>query len=233
MFRLTKRFRDWVDSPTAEFRSEVNRRREYVQAESSTDWECEANVDALRAAHADHVAGVDGALERLVDLAEEGSPIAATMVGEAYRWGHGDDIDPVEAEIWLRKAYELGSRRGLLSYGTMVYSRKDWAAAEKIFRTGVLANWPEAKAWHVAAIAKQQPGERVPIDLLPELEAAAAAGHLWANERLGWEMARGRFGLSKVPKGLRIAWRYVREVRALWRAREDTCEVRRPEDTVH
>lgn len=216
---LSDRLRHALDLPSRDFRREFNRRWEYEQADTSAAWDSEPDFERLRAALAEAEEVPEAAFVRLVGLAKAGSVVAMTAVGEAYYWGSGTVVDPTEAENWLRKAYELGSRRGLLSYGRVVYRRHDLAAAEQIFRKGADAGWPEASYRLADAMWRRAPRNDKPAEVWTLVEAAATAGHPFAKQWYGSAMARGRCGLASVPRGLRLLWTLVREVRQAWAVR--------------
>lgn len=215
---LTDRLRAALDLPSNEFGRAYNRRWEYSRADASAAWDSEPDFEALSAALAKSEETPEVAFARLLDLAKSGSVVAMTAVGEAYYWGSGTAVDPTEAENWLRKAYELGSRRGLLSYGRAVYRRHDLLAAERIFRKGADAGWPEAKYRLADAMWHRAPRNDKPAEVWTLVEAAATAGHPFARQWHAIEMGRGRYGLASVPKGLRQLWAYRREVREAWAA---------------
>lgn len=221
---LSDRWRHALDLPSHDFRRAFNRRWEYGQADASEAWDSEPNLEALRAAVAESERAPEEAFDRLLALAQEGSVVATVVVGEAYYWGIGTAVDPTEAENWLRKAYELGSRRGLLSYGRVAYRRHDWADAERIFRKGADAGWPEAKYRLADAMWHRAPGNDAPGEVWTLLEDAATAGHPFAREWHGVEMARGRHGLASVPRGLRLLWTSIREVRKAWNVRDQPAQ---------
>ena len=216
---LSDRLRRRLDLPSHYFRRAFNRRWEYEQADTSAAWDSEPDFEALRAALAESADTPEAAFDRLLCLAKDGSVVAMTAVGEAYYWGSGTAVDPTEAENWLRRAYELGSRRGLLSYGRVVYGRHDLPAAEQIFRKGADTGWPEAKFRLADAIWRGAPGNDKPAEVWTLVEAAATAGHPFARQWYGGAMARGHFGLASVPRGFRLLWTYLREVQRAWGAR--------------
>lgn len=215
---LSDRLREVLDLPSHDFRREFNRRWEYEQADTSAAWDSEPNFEALSAALAEYEETPE-AFARLLDLAAAGSVVAMTAVGEGYYWGTGTPADSAEAEKWLRKAYELGSRRGLLSYGRFLYRRDDLPAAEQTFRKGADAGWPEAK-YRLADIMVHRASEkRAPAEMWALLESAADAGHPFARQWHGSAMARGRYGVARAPRGCRLLWAALREVRAAWELR--------------
>jgi len=213
---LGDRLRAALDVPSDDFRRAYNRRWEYEQADTSAAWDREPDFEVLSAALADYEEATDGAFVRLLHLAAAGSVVAMTVVGEGYYWGSGTDADSTEAERWLRQAYELGSRRGLLSYGRIVYRRHDLTAAERIFRKGADAGWPEAMYRLADTMVRCAPRKSIPAEVLALVEAAAAAGHPFARRWHAVAMARGRYGLASVPKGFRLLWAFLREVREAW-----------------
>ena len=211
---MLNRLREALDLPSDDFQRAFSRRWEYERADTSAAWDSEPNFDALSAALAQYEE-VPEAFANLLDLAKAGSVVAMTAVGEAYYWGSGTPADSTEAENWLRKAFELGSRRGLLSYGRFLYLRDDLAAAEQIFRKGAAAGWPEAQ-YRLAEIMMQRAPKSPPAEVGALIEAAAQAGHPFARQWQGRAMVRGRYGVTKLPKAFRLLWAVRREVRRAW-----------------
>lgn len=215
---LNDRLREALDLPSDDFQRAFSRQWEYQQADTSVAWESEPNFEALSAALAEYEETPE-AFARLLDLAAAGSVVAMTTVGEAYYWGSGISIDSAEAENWLRKAFELGSRRGLLSYGRVLYLRDDLAVAEQIFRKGAAAGWPEAKYRLADIIIQRAPGKSPPAEVGTLIEAAADAGHPFARQWHGRAVVRGRYGVARLPKAFRLLWAVRREMRRAWELR--------------
>ena len=216
---LSDRLRRALDLPSHDFRRAFNLRWEYEQADTSIAWDGEPDFEALRAALAESEEEPEAAFHRLLGLAKDGSVVAMTAVGEAYYWGSGTVVDPTEGEDWLRKAYELGSRRGLLSYGRVIYRRHDLSTAERIFRKGADAGWPEARYRLADAMWHSAPWKDAPVEVWMLVEAAASAGHPFARQWHATAMARGRHGLASVPRGLRLLSVFLGEVRRAWEVR--------------
>jgi TPR repeat protein len=203
---------EWLRSklglPSKETRFGRYRHWEYAQANDAEIWDSDPNKDELVRAQELAKAGDQGGAFRIWHaLAERGSVWSMLEVARCYRRGVSVPSDATRAEDWCRRAFEAGSQRALLWYGGMLVSRGDIDRGEAIFRVGASQDWAPAIYW-LAWCQLQRSNERSTyLSVRPLLERAAAAGNPRARQALAWWMARGRFGLSVIPAGLRLAWK--------------------------
>ena len=187
---------------------------EYEQAENDPEWDDEARAEALTAAFARRESDPSGAFAACLELAEAGSRTAMVEVGEGFEIGRRTTRDIEKAEMWLRRAYELGSQRAVLSYGGLLTRHADLAGAERVFRPAAAEGWAPA-VYRLASILLRRDGDPVSIEEgRALLEQAAALGHPGAKVHLGREMILGRYGLARVPHGFRLLMAYINEVMA-------------------
>ncbi|THD81763.1 MAG: hypothetical protein E7812_02795 [Phenylobacterium sp.] len=214
MRNLAGRLERWAGGPT---KADLHRQYsgwDYAQADSHTDWDAEP--DGLRSALELRATDRPAAFKALLSLAEAGSVVAMVCVGERYFWERETAADSGHAEAWLKRAYEHGSLRALLSYGTILVWEGDTEAAEKVFRRGAAADWAPA-IYQLASLRLKRPASREARDEgRALLERAVALGHPAAKWRLARDMARGRFGVRRIPRGHGLLWGCVKEALAAW-----------------
>ena len=173
-------------------------------------------MEALALRSTDPVA----AFGSLIDLAREGSPIAMNEVGECYYWGRlGVAPDELRAEVWLKKAFEAGSLRSLLTYGKLLAWRGDMVGAEAVFASAAGEDWAPALYWLASTRLKRSSSPETLAGARSLLERAAAQGHPAARWRLGKDMCRGLYGLHNIPRGFGVLAKYAAETLAAWESR--------------
>ena len=144
------------------------------------------------------------ALSVLLVLADENSAGAMNAIGEDYYWGRVDPIDRVAGEAWFRRAFEHGSRRGLLNLGKALIWRGDLDEAEAAFQVGADAEWAPAFYW-LAQIQLRRPKRRNRMSTVRLLlQRALDGGSPAARVQLGSFMTAGRYGLKNIPRGLQL-----------------------------
>ena len=178
-------------------------------------WEQE--VDQERILRAESLRETDPAqsFEEYLALAEQGSVWSMVPVGIDFETGTGVSQNLEQAEAWYRRAYEHGSDYGLLDLGRLYRRSKRYAEAEAVFRTGTErgfapAMFPLAWCCLMSAHWRQRREEALML-----LERASTAGDLSARRFLGTAMARGWFGLSRIPAGFKLSSRVAEEVTKL------------------
>lgn len=144
------------------------------------------------------------AFPQFLALAEGGSVYSMLCVGWLYSHGVGVPEDTVEAERWNLRALEHGSQRARLQLADLYWARSDFGACESILQPGVDEHW--APAMYVMAMTKlQQPRTEVLRESARVLlEEASTLGDVGAQWALGIRMARGWFGLHRIPRGIRV-----------------------------
>jgi hypothetical protein len=201
--------RRWIAQPSVSFARAMRRQLmwEYAQADAQP-WDTELDEEGLIAALKLRNSDPDLALSRLSALALQDSPRAMNAVGERYYWGRfwGRDIprDEVEGMKWLKRAFERGSRRGLLSYGKLMFSKKDYGTAEMVFRRGADDDWAPALYWLARTEVARDKSLEAVLRVRPYLERAAELGSPMAAGVLGAVMGLGFYGLRHVRQGVRL-----------------------------
>ena len=196
--------RAWMGSPS--YFATLERRQslwEYEQADIQS-WDTESDQEGLIEAFALRHDDPERAVSLLFALAQEDSPIAINDIGEGYYWGKSLPCDEAEGEKWFERAFELGSRRGLLNYGKVLFYRKDLVAAEAVFRRGADGGWGPAFYWLARTEAHRDRSLKAVLRVRPYLERAAEMGSPMASEILGGMMSAGFFGVRHMPRGMRL-----------------------------
>lgn len=196
----------------------------YAQANDVEVIRADPEESAVRVAHKLWWTDPEIGFAQFLALAERGSPWSMTMVGCAYESGKGTAADPVQAERWYRRAFECGMQQAQLRLGSIYASRHDLAACEKVYAVGAGENWAPAQ-YYLAWVKLQQPKTRANLEsarLL--LEQAAAAGDFGAQCDLAGHLLSGRFGIRRMPSGLRLAAKTSRKIKALAKAEAPAAE---------
>jgi TPR repeat protein len=176
---------------------------EYKQADLQS-WDAEPDRKKLSDTLALCRVDPERAFTRLCELAEENSPVAINAIGERYYWGRVVPKDTVEGEAWFKRAYELGSQRGLLNYGKALFRRGGFEDAAAVFRNGVALDWAPAYYWLARAVASQSNPLKAPRLTRALLDRAAEMGSPAAKATLAAFTAAGFYGLRHIPRGIRL-----------------------------
>ena len=141
-----------------------------------------------------------GASSVLFVLADENSAGAMNAIGEDYYWGKVGPIDRAIGEAWFRRAFELGSQRGLLNLGKALFWRADLDGAEAVFQVGA-----DADFYWLAQIQLRRPQRRNRMSAVRLLlQRALDGGSPAARVQLGSFMTAGRYGLKNIRRGLQL-----------------------------
>jgi TPR repeat protein len=142
------------------------------------------------------------AFQRWLAAAEKGSGWCMREVGRCYYHGIGVAQDTSRAEEWFRRSFEAGSQLGMLECAKLAHSRDDFAECEAIYSVGAARTWAPALFGLAWSLLKQSKKRETYLRALPLLEGAAALGSPAAKRFLSLYMAKGYFGLLKIPRGL-------------------------------
>ena len=170
------------------------------------------HIEEFRAARAIEKTDPAGCFHQLLALAEGGS--ACSMLAVGWRYFHGDGVEADEARSrdWYRRAAEAGSQYAQIYFGRSCLWDGQYAEAEKVFAMGAREDWAPALYWLAISRLRQSADRRGYIEAFPLIERAAAKGSLYARCSLATEMARGRFGLRHLLRGLRLKLALCHEI---------------------
>jgi hypothetical protein len=141
---------------------------------------------------------------KLQELAEHGSVWSMVKVAACYRTGLGVAADAAQAEEWYRRASEQGCESALLNYCSLLISRGDRNAAEAAYSVAAAKDWAPALFWLAQSRTKRSKSHKTLLEVRPLIERAAALGSPNAKWILARNTALGRYGLRKIPRGLRL-----------------------------
>lgn len=141
---------------------------------------------------------------RFLALSENGSVWSMAMLGHLFENGTGTAVNMRDAEQWYERAYQAGSDAGLIRLGDLYQDTGRWQKAQDVFRAGVARDFAPAMSRLASSYLSSPNRRKKRNEALMLLEGGSAAGDLSARQFLARSMARGRFGLRKIPAGFRL-----------------------------
>jgi TPR repeat protein len=187
---------------------------DYAQASDRALLDADPNKDQVLYAAALLRSNEEKAFPTLLAFAEQGSAWSMNQVAWCCFRGLGVASSMAEAEDWYRRAYEAGSGQGLLNYGRMLGRRGELELREAVYRVGADRGLAPA-AYQLAKLRLQKSKTRQTLnEVRPLLELAAERGSPAASGLLAVNMARGRFGILEVPRGIRLMLKVVTDMLA-------------------
>lgn len=197
---------EWLKAELGPFcspllQAQTFQRWRYAQADDSDIIARDPDYDALMQAWRN---GPAAGISDLIALAERGSVWGMVLAGSAYYSGQGVNKDNSLAEHWFRPAFKAGSRQAQLRLGRLYEDRSDLARCREVYTVGAADRWPPAMFYlaRIKFLYPINPAEREEARIL--LEAASEQGDIGAQTFLGTWMARGWFGLCRVPRGFQL-----------------------------
>ena len=186
----------------------------YAQTNDKEVYERDPELDAVK--NAEQLAKNDpqAALLQLCALAERGSVWSMLLAGWAYQSGNGVEADQAQAERWYRRALEGGCQQAQLRLGYIYTARGDLDRCEEVYQIGAGEHWAPAM-YYLARTKQSQPKtpERLEeVRIL--LEQAAGQGDVGAQLELAHFLVRGRYGLHRIPAGIRLGLDAVKKAAA-------------------
>jgi hypothetical protein len=175
-----------------------------AQTNSVAIIEREADLAPIYRAHDLRKTDPGEAFRQYLALAEAGSVWSMANVGMLFERGTGTERDLAQAEKWYLRAYEAGSDYGLIWLGQLYQRSKQDEKAQAVFRTGVVRGFVPAMLRLASSYWNSPDWPQRREETLALLEAGSAAGDVSARRSLASAMARGWFGLRRIPKGIRL-----------------------------
>jgi len=217
--RSRKTRRSWLarklDLPPPEFQEKFLRDWDYAQIDDWRLFKADPNEEEVKEAITLFDAAPEEAFHALLGLAALGSVWSMLWVAWCYHGGKGVPSDAALSEEWYQRAFQAGSQRGLLEYGRLKATHRDFDACEAVFSVGAENGWAPAQYWLACARVWKS---RTPATLRrvrPLLESAIAGGSPAAKWFLGFYMSRGWFGLRAIPAGFRLVVQFSEETRKI------------------
>jgi len=144
----------------------------------------------------------DEAYAQFRKLADAGDGWASLYLGWMMQKGLGHQADAAKAERFYLDAHERSVLDAQYYLGCLYRSLKRYREAFHHLEGAASRGHPSAAYW---AFVMCSDGEGVPRDedkASQLLRQAADLGHVYAKRDLAKRMARGKFGLSKIPLGV-------------------------------
>ena len=190
--------------------SEYNNDWDYAHTNDQAIIDAEVYWDRVSEALTLRDSDPERAFDLLLRLAEQGSVYSMLAVAWRYRNGGGVTPDVAKAEYWYRRAYNGGSETALLGYAILLERRGAHELCEKAYRAGADRGWAPASYRLAEFLLKRRKGRETIREALALLERAAQQECPGAQYILAHLMARGRFGVWNIRRGMRL-------MRAYWR----------------
>jgi TPR repeat protein len=133
--------------------------------------------------------------------------------GWHYANGLGTQRDAATAEEYYRHALCAGSRKATIRYASLLFQRGAHDKGPSTLADGVQNGFIPAHFWLAWFHYKRAPTARTAREVRHLLVTAAEAGHPGAALLLARWTAFGKFGLRKIPDGIRMIFAVVKSFR--------------------
>ncbi len=122
-------------------------------------------------------------------------------LGWAYQKGVGIAADARQAEVWLRRAFEKGSKLVIYYLGDFYWQQQEYSKAHEVFAVGVSMQYTPAIYCFGRMYVEETGVGKQPDKARVLMEQATALGHLFAKRSLARLLMSGQFGLFNVLRG--------------------------------
>lgn len=147
------------------------------------------------------------AFEEMRALAELGSTNAAINIGWAYQHGKGVAKDLLQAEFWLKQAFDKGDPAASYYLGNLYSALGKIDEANLIYKNGVeLGYFPSAYCLAMNIFDKEGNEEERAYGC-ELLKLAARFGHAYSIRKLADLYIHGEFGLLRIPYGVYLLFK--------------------------
>ncbi|MCR2833919.1 hypothetical protein [Parerythrobacter lacustris] len=174
----------------------------------SREWEPWDESEELRnrASEAGRLVKTDPALalQKFSELADEGSAFAMRWAGTLHLGNYGVEENLELAEDFFRRGLCAGSWISTISYASLLFKRGAHDLWPSTLADGIENEYIPAFFWHGWNSYRLHPSKRTAVEGRESMLRAADAGHPGAKAMLARWTARGRFGLRKIPEGIRM-----------------------------
>ncbi len=189
-------------------RSHWNESDDWERTHSNDDelwWkDSDRNRALIEEAYDRQDADPEGAFRMFVEAAEAGSPRAMETVGSYYETGTVVTADFDQAADHYYRAICAGSWMATIAYARLLAAHGDGDECEAMLRDGVELDFVPAYFWLAWLRYERTPTRATCRAIRPLLDYAANQGHPGAKKTLGTLMAKGKFGLLAIPRGLKL-----------------------------
>ncbi|HEV7660504.1 MAG TPA: hypothetical protein VGO55_11730 [Allosphingosinicella sp.] len=184
-----------------------NRSNAWERANSNQDelwWSDSGRNRALIEEARTHLdADPEAAFRMFLEAAEAGSA-AMEAVGWHYDTGTVVAADFDRAADYYHRAIGAGSWMATIGYARLLAEHGHFDACENVLRDGVRLDFVPAYFWLAWLRSERAPTRATCREIRPLLDHAAEQGHPGAMLTLARLMAKGRFGILAIPRGLRL-----------------------------
>ena len=177
------------------------------------DADSQANRDLLY--RADDILQTDpsAAVELYRQAADAGSAWAMMDVAGFYKRGTGSEANSELALEYYYRAVCAGSWLATLGYARLLKERGNFDTAQQVLEDGVRLGFIPACYWLARYRYQRSPDRETRLAVLPLMLRAADAGHPYARMIVGRWMIRGMVGCRHIPRGFRMAYQFIRQLR--------------------
>lgn len=211
MCKLCVRFWKAFEKRCDDWEREQSNDEDLLATESKQNW---ALIQQGSAASDDNP---EAAFRFYLAAAEAGSVWATEMVAWHYWTGSGVAADLDVAQQYYRSAIAGGSQMAIIRHAQLLFELDQPYGAEHVLENGVETGFIPAAYWLARYRLNRSNTRGTAEQVRPLLERAAAHGHPDSPMKIARLMAKGKFGLRKIPEGtlrsLREALRQARETR--------------------
>jgi uncharacterized protein len=179
--------------------------REMPRIDPMMDWDRDPHAPAVRDAYGLLAVDPNGAIERFIDLARQGSILSLFYLGVAFRYRSNVPRDFGRAEQYFRSAADAGNIPAYYELGRLYREQRHDEEARRAFEVAAAANYVPAihflGVFHLLGIGGPKnvaKGEEC-------LERAAVMGSVVAERTLGRVLLTGP-GFRRRWKGLTLLW---------------------------
>lgn len=165
------------------------------------DLENEPDVTRLNEAYALLETDPARAVRELQSLAEQGSLYGMLYLGWAYQKGTGTAADAKQAEVWLRRAFEKGSKLAIYYLGHFYLQQQEYSKAHEVFAVGASMQYAPAIYCLGQMYVDGTGVSKQPDKARALLEQATALGHVFAKRSLAKLLISGQFGFFSILRG--------------------------------
>ena len=209
--RICARLRHWLGMETeltceALWQSHWDQSDAWERANSNQEelwWrDSDRNRALLEEAQACRDSDPEGAFRMLLEAAEAGSAGAMETVGWHYYTGTVVEADFDRAADYYHRAICAGSWMATIGYARLLAEHGHFDECENVLRDGVRLDFVPAYFWLAWLRYERSPTRATCREIRPLLDYAAERGHPSAKLILARLMAKGKFGIRAIPRGI-------------------------------
>jgi len=140
----------------------------------------------------------------LVELADQGSPWAMEELAISHESGRYVKLDLNKSLRWYHKAVKASSFTAVISFARVLDKLGHHDRCDKFLSNNLDIGFPAIHFWLAWYRIKRSKSKNIYKEVKPLLEYASKNGHIGAQVVFANSMARGRFGILDIPKGLKM-----------------------------